>query len=173
MSEKKKSSASVLDVIVYAMMIIAVIYVLVQAILGNSGTLAFKVTLGVWILMAIIIMDYIEPVAGHRFDSVTADSLGWYTAYAITDGAMYMCLYVFVINVSMVKEPVHYIFLAVSIALWFVRLIFFNRYRASVEAAARKDDSVITEIGDIDKLPDDDNAGADDLKEMIYRERNK
>ena len=39
--------------------------------------------------------------------------------------------------------------------------------------AARKDDSVITEIGDIDKLPDDDNAGADDLKEMIYRERNK
>ena len=90
MADKKKSAVGVLGILVYAMMIIAVIYVLVQAILGNNGTLAFKLILGVWILAAIVIMDFVEPMAGHRFDSLPAASLKWYIMYAVMDGAMYI-----------------------------------------------------------------------------------
>ena len=172
MADKKKSAVGVLGILVYAMMIIAVIYVLVQAILGNNGTLAFKLILGVWILAAIVIMDFVEPMAGHRFDSLPAASLKWYIMYAVMDGAMYMCLYVFVINVSMVREPVHYLFLPAMILFLVMRIIFFNKYKASAEAVLEASDAS-GDIRDIDTVsagtPDDDEG----LKEMIYRERNK
>ena len=173
MSARKNTPLKMLDGVIYAMMIIAVLYVLIQAMLGNNGTLAFKLTLGIWIMAAIVIMDYVEPVASHRFDSVTAGSFGWYTAYSILDGAMYMCLYVFVINVSMVREPLHYVYFAAAVLLFLIRKIIFRRYRTTVKRASEEDKRVIKDMNAIDVLPGDeaDKPDEDELREMIYRER--
>ena len=170
MPEKKKTPAGVFDMTVYGMMAAAVVYVLIQTILGNNDTLFFKLTLGVWMMAAVAIMDYVEPMAEHRFDTLKPDALRWYTAYAVADSFMYMCLYVFIINVSMVKEPVHYAFLALMLAALALRVFFFRRYRLT--AGKKKDENVIHEIKDNQETQSDDSF-KDDVREMIYRERDK
>ena len=45
----KKTGLNPVDIIVYGMMIAAVVYVIVQCILGNNDALHFKIVLGIWI----------------------------------------------------------------------------------------------------------------------------
>ena len=55
----KKTGSNPVDIIVYGMMIAAVVYVIVQCILGNNDALYFKIVLGIWIVVAVAVADYI------------------------------------------------------------------------------------------------------------------
>ena len=81
MSRKEKKS---FDIIVYAMMILAVIYAIVQSVLGNNQELHFKLTLGIWILAAVVISDFVEPMVNREFDAMNEQELKKFLPYAIT-----------------------------------------------------------------------------------------
>ena len=64
-----KQKTRLFDIIIYAMAVVAVVYVIVQTVLGNNQELSFKITLGIWILAAVIIIDFVEPFLNKNFDN--------------------------------------------------------------------------------------------------------
>lgn len=116
------------NLIVYAMMVVAVIYSLVQGLLGNIGTLHFKITLGIWIVAAVAVIDFVAPLCkGELFKGSTKKNLA-YILFAICDAGMYVCLYIFIINITMSREPLHYIYLAISAVMFLLRTFIYKLY---------------------------------------------
>lgn len=167
---KKENRSNIFDIIIYGMMIVAVIYIVVQTILENNSELSFKITLGIWILAAVIINDYVEPLVNKVFDNISAKKGGTYLLYAICDAASYACFYIFIINIGLTKEVFHYVFLGIAVLLFAGRLVFYNIFQG-MEDEVQEKDGVPHEPDDVMvNTLDDDN---DDIRIMIYRERNK
>ncbi|MGN0375095.1 MAG: hypothetical protein ACI4EN_06295 [Butyrivibrio sp.] len=160
MNEKNKSN--IFDIITYAMMIVAVIYIILQTFLGNNGELSFKLTLGIWILGAIMVNDFVEPMVSKVFDGITLKKGIFYVISAVCDGAVYVCLYIFIINIGFTKEIWHYLFLVPAPVFLAGKIFFGKMYRKAGETVTDLDDV------EVDTLDDDE-----DLKVMIYRNRNK
>lgn len=108
------------------MMIVAVVYIVVQTFLGNNSALNFKITLGVWILAAVVVNDYVEPFVKGTFDNITSRRGAVYILYAVCDAAAYACFYVFIINIGFTKEIMHYISLGLALLFFIGRIIFNN-----------------------------------------------
>lgn len=163
----KESKSNFFDIIIYGMMIVAVIYIVIQTILENNGEVGFKITLGIWILAAVIINDYVEPLVNKVFDNISAKKGGIYLLYAVCDAASYACFYIFIINIGLTKELFHYVFLGIAIILFIGRLIFYNKFQGMEDedkgSAVKEPDDVM--VNTLDE--------SDDIKVMIYRERNK
>jgi hypothetical protein len=134
MSRKEKKS---FDIIVYAMMILAVIYAIVQSVLGNNQELHFKLTLGIWILAAVVISDFVEPMVNREFDAMNEQELKKFLPYAITDAGAYICVYMFVVNAGMYKEPVHYVFLVLGLILFVVKGMLWNGFHDETKRRVR------------------------------------
>ena len=66
-----KQKEKIFDIVILAMFVVAGIYVVVQTILKNNEELSFKLTLGVWILAVVIVMDFVEPLLTGKFDNVS------------------------------------------------------------------------------------------------------
>lgn len=143
------------DIIIYAMMIVAVVYSVIQTILGNNNSLHFKLTLGIWIVASVAVIDIVVPRAEKIFDNKSDESLRYYLIYAVFDVLMFASLYIFIINVANVKEVFHYVFLGVAILGFLGRTFFMQKFEAcnehedTVEYAA--DDAI---------LPDESDEGA-------------
>lgn len=136
MNGKEKKS---FDVIVYSMMIVAVVYAIVQTMLGHNNDISFKIVLGLWILIAVMLTDYVEPMVNKSFDGMTSQKIKQYAGCAITDSCAYICMYMFVINAGFFKEPVHYIFLLCGIILFVVKSMIYKQFRKKdvIEDASR------------------------------------
>lgn len=132
MNRKEKAS---FDVIVYSMMIVAVVYAIIQTMLGRNNEMTFKLILGVWILIAVTLTDFVEPMVNKSFDNMSSAKIKQYACYAITDACAYIFLYLFVINAGYFKEPVHYIFLGAGILLFIIKSLIYRKFR-------KKDDRV-------------------------------
>ncbi len=184
------------NLIVYAMVLVAVVYSLIQGLLGNAGTMHFKITLGIWIAAAVFVIDFVAPlVRGELFSGTYRKNL-MYILYAVADAAMYVFLYIFVINITMSREPVHYVYLGVAAVMFPVRVILYRMYTGTSDEeseaaklpdeddeaaklpdeddeAAKLTDEPVTE--DISLEADDVSEGecAQEINEMIYRERKK
>ena len=65
MDKNKKVS---FDIIVYSMMIVAVIYAIVQSLLGHNNEIYYKLILGIWILLAVVLSDFVEPMINRTFE---------------------------------------------------------------------------------------------------------
>ncbi len=170
-SMKKENKSNFFDIIVYGMMIVAVIYIVIQTILENNAKLSFKITLGIWILAAVIINDYVEPFVNKMFDNISAKKGSMYLLYAVCDAASYAGFYIFIINIGFTKEVVHYVFLGIAVILFIGRLIFYNLFQTIDDSTKQTDDGKNVENSDdvmVNTLDEDD-----DLRVMIYRERNK
>lgn len=126
MNGKEKKS---FDVIVYSMMIVAVVYAIVQTMLGHNNDISFKIILGLWILIAVTLTDYVEPMVNKSFDDMTSVKIKQYAGYAVADACAYICLYMFVINAGYFKEPVHYVFLLFGIILFAVKSMIYKQFR--------------------------------------------
>lgn len=118
------------DLIIYAMMIVGVVYAIIQSLLGNNNEFHFKLTLGIWILAAVILTDYVEPAINKEFDSMSSKKIGHYVIYAILDAFAYVFMYLFVINIGMFKEPFHYIFLMVGGILFIIKVAVFKTFKS-------------------------------------------
>ena len=94
MDKNKKVS---FDIIVYSMMIVAVIYAIVQSLSGHNNEIYYKLILGIWILLAVVLSDFVEPMINRTFEEFSGRQMYRYMAYAITDAASYMAVYIFVI----------------------------------------------------------------------------
>ena len=184
------------NLIVYAMVLVAVAYSLIQGLLGNAGTMHFKITLGIWIAAAVFVIDFVAPlIRGELFSGTYRKNL-MYILYAVADAAMYVFLYIFVINITMSREPVHYVYLGVAAVMFPVRVIFYRMYTGTSdeESEAAKfpdEDDEVAKLPDEDdeaaKLPDEpvteeisleaddvsEGECAQEINEMIYRERKK
>lgn len=184
------------NLIVYAMVLVAVVYSLIQGLLGNAGTMHFKITLGIWIAAAVFVIDFVAPlIRGELFSGTYRKNL-MYILYAVADAAMYVFLYIFVINITMSREPVHYVYLGVAAVMFPVRVILYRMYTGTSDEeseaaklpdeddeaaklpdeddeAAKLTDEPVTE--DISLEADDVSEGecAQEINEMIYRERKK
>lgn len=132
MNRKEKAS---FDVIVYSMMIVAVVYAIIQTMLGRNNEMTFKLILGVWILIAVTLTDFVEPMVNKSFDNMSSAKIKQYACYAITDACAYIFLYLFVINAGYFKEPVHYIFLGAGILFFIIKSLIYRKFR-------KKDDRV-------------------------------
>lgn len=125
MDKNKKVS---FDIIVYSMMIVAVIYAIVQSLSGHNNEIYYKLILGIWILLAVVLSDFVEPMINRTFEEFSGRQMYRYMAYAITDAASYMAVYIFVINVGIYKEPFHYIFLAAGVLLFILKFILYKKF---------------------------------------------
>ncbi len=125
MDKNKKVS---FDIIVYSMMIVAVIYAIVQSLSGHNNEIYYKLILGIWILLAVVLSDFVEPMINRTFEEFSGRQMYRYMAYAITDAASYMAMYIFVINVGIYKEPFHYIFLAAGVLLFILKFILYKKF---------------------------------------------
>ena len=132
----EKSKRISLDIIVYLMMIIAVIFATVQSLLGHNNDTAFKLILGIWILSAVIISDFVEPVINKSFHAMDSDMIKKYAAYAVTDAAAYVFIYVFVINVGLYSEKIHYIFLGAGILFFIIKMLLFSAYKKDMVSSS-------------------------------------
>ena len=176
MSRKEKKS---FDIIVYAMMIIAVIYAIVQSVLGNNQELYFKLILGIWILAAVVLSDFVEPAVNREFDMMGEAELKKYLPYAITDAGAYISMYLFVVNAGMYKEPVHYVFLVLGLVLFVVKSMLWNSFHDETKRRVRIE-SVLEEEQREQELAMDtsndeiegmDEIEAGELQIFKYRER--
>ena len=170
-SDKKKQ---LIDIIVYAMMIVAVGYIIVQTILGNNSETTFKITLGLWLLGAVIISDFVEPFICENFNDMTGQAAAMYGLYAVCDAVAYVSLYIFIINIGFTKEPVHYIFLGIALLFFAGRICFGNLYKKTgkKETVAKEEKGAVVLEDDIEinTLSEDDE---DDIKVLVFRNRNK
>ncbi len=141
----KKKNDNIFDVIIYSMMIVAVIYAVVQTLLGHNNLLSYKITLGVWILASVIISDFVDPLVNKKFDKMKSYKIQSYIMYAIADAAMYASIYVFIINVSYFKEPVHYVFLAIAFILLIVKSRLYSNYRHATDSRAERLEKILRE----------------------------
>ena len=80
------------------MMVVAVIYIIIQTVLGNNNELSFKITLGLWILAAVVISDFVEPLVKKVFDNIPFQRGMYYIIYSVFDAASYMSFYIFIIT---------------------------------------------------------------------------
>lgn len=170
-SDKKKH---LIDIIIYAMMIVAVGYIIVQTILGNNTETSFKITLGLWMLGAVIVSDFIEPLICENFNNMTGKAAAMYGLYAVCDAVAYASLYIFIINIGFTKEPVHYIFLGIAVLFFIGRISFGTLYK---NAESKEDDIKVVETEpvlddniEVNTLSVEDE---DDIKVLVYRNRNK
>ena len=177
MSRKEKKS---FDIIVYAMMILAVIYAIVQSVLGNNQELHFKLTLGIWILAAVVISDFVEPMVNREFDAMNEQELKKFLPYAITDEGAYICVYMFVVNAGMYKEPVHYVFLVLGLILFVVKGMLWNSFHDETKRRVRiesvleeeqKERELAMEMADSDEIEGMDEIETGELQIFKYRER--
>lgn len=184
---KKEAKINLFDVIVYSMMVVAVIYIIIQTILGNNNELSFKITLGIWILAAVVVSDFVEPLVNKVFDNIPFQRGMYYVIYSVFDAASYMSFYIFIINIGLTKEILHYVFLGLAIIFFVGRFLFRNMY----EGYRREEsdmDSDDFEVNTLDESEDEqpvaiknesqkdakkDITEDDDLKVLIYRSRNK
>lgn len=173
-----KQRERLFDIIIYAMAVVAVVYIIVQTALGNNRDLGFKITLGVWILSAIIIMDFVEPFIGKRFDNISFKKMMLYGGYGICNSMGFVCLYIFVINVRAVKEPMHYVFLGASALLFVGRFILKNIFDDLPDEDVENDEP--KEIGVVVNIEEEDveinTLSLDDEQELtvkMYKNRNK
>lgn len=170
---KKENKSNFFDIIIYGMMIVAVIYIVIQTILENNGELSFKITLGIWILAAVIINDYVEPLVNKVFDDISAKKGGIYLLYAVCDAASYACFYIFIINIGLTKEVFHYVFLGIAILFFIGRLVFYNLFQGIEDEAGESEKGNNNAIDDMDDVMVNTLDENDDIRVMIYRERNK
>lgn len=70
MDKNKKVS---FDIIVYSMMIVAVIYAIVQSLSGHNNEIYYKLILGIWILLAVVLSDFVEPMINRTFEEFQED----------------------------------------------------------------------------------------------------
>ena len=108
MDKNKKFS---FDIIVYSMMIVAVIYAIVQSLSGHNNEIYYKLILGIWILLAVVLSDFVEPMINRTFEEFSGRQV-----------------YIFVINVGIYKEPFHYIFLAAGVLLFILKFILYKKF---------------------------------------------
>ena len=173
-----KQRERIFDIIIYAMAVVAIVYVIVQTALGNNRDLSFKITLGIWILIAVIMMDFVEPFVCKRFDNLSFRKMLLYGGYGLCSSMGCMSLYIFIINIRYVKEPVHYIFLGVSLLLFVGRFVLKNVFDdipdEVVDEEDTKDSGVVVNIDvedvEINTLSLDDE---EEITVKMYKNRNK
>lgn len=149
MNRKEKAS---FDVIVYSMMIVAVVYAIIQTMLGHNNEMMFKLILGVWILIAVTLTDFVEPMVNKSFDNMTSSKIRQYACYAITDACAYIFLYLFVINAGYFKEPVHYIFLGAGILFFIIKSLVYRKFRKKDERVESIDEIRMTEMTEEEEI---------------------
>ena len=171
----KENKSNFIDIIVYAMMVVAVIYIVIQTLLNNNGETSFKITLGLWLLGAIVISDFVEPLICEDFDNMMKKEAMFFGLYAVADAVAYVSLYIFIINIGYTKEPIHIIFVGIAVLFFGLRILFSHFYKNAKmvvapaatqpvkEALADEDDIEINTLSE----EDDDN-----IKVMVYRSRN-
>ncbi len=168
---RKMMNEMFFDVIVYAMMIIAVIFVLIQTILGNNNSLLYKILLGIWILAAVVVNDFVEPKCKGKFNKMKEYKLQIYMMYAISDAAAYALLYIFVVNVGFFQEVIHYFCLLLALIFFFMRNRFLKKFHLlsdggkSIVHLEESDFNTQDDV-EIDTLDDDE-----DMKTFIFREK--
>ncbi len=171
----REHKRKLIDNIVYSMMIVAVGYIIVQSVLGNNGETSFKITLGLWMLGAVIVSDFVEPLICNNFDRITGKTAAVYGLYAVFDAVAYVCFYIFVINIAFTKEPVHYVFLGVAVVFFIGRMFFGTVYKGIKDEAPVEEEQVVrSEIMEEDEvevntLSEEDEEG---IKVMVFRNRN-
>lgn len=175
----REHKRKLIDIIIYSMMIVAVVYIIVQTILGNNGETSFKITLGLWMLGAVIVLDFVEPFICKTFDGMTGKAAAVYGLYAVFDAVAFVCLYIFVINIGYTKEPIHYIFLGVAVVFFIGRIFFGTVYKGIKDETAEIEETEsesepepeIIEMDDVEvnTLSEEDE---EDIKVMVFRNRN-
>lgn len=181
MTQKKtKAETALFDIIVYAMMIVAVLYVIVQSVMGNNNRLHFKLTLGLWILAAVVITDFAAPFFQNKFDGLSPKASCMYGVYAVADAAMFVCLYLFIINVGLAKEPLHYVFLCAAVLLFVGKTIAYKAFegaklRQDIEQENIKPDTweFEREEGGTDDIFVDTLEDDEDIQVLIYRDKKR
>ncbi len=166
---EKEAKINLFDIIVYSMMVVAVIYIIIQTILGNNNELSFKITLGLWILAAVVISDFVEPLVKKVFDNIPFQRGMYYVIYSVFDAASYMSFYIFIINIGFTKEILHYVFLGLAVIFFVGRLLFRNMY----EGYRRDETAVESDPDDFEVNTLNETEEDDSLKVLIYRNRNK
>lgn len=171
-SDNKKH---LIDIIIYAMMVVAVVYIIIQTLLNNNGETAFKITLGLWMLGAVVVSDFIEPLICEDFNNMTGRAAAMYGLYAVFDAVAYVSLYIFIINIGYTKEPIHYVFLGIAGLFFAGRICFATLYKKSKEekvieeTAVTMEQKVLEDDIEINTFTEDDE---DDIKVMVFRNRN-
>lgn len=168
MADKNRNGNGIFDTIVYVMMAMAVIFVVVMSVCKMSETAVFKIILGIWIVIAIAIADFVGPLLRKRFDEVSRKAAYSYTIYAICDGVFYVGIYVCIINLRNTGDILHYVFLGAGIAAFIVKTVFYNRFKADADEEFLEEES---EPENRMEEASQDNEEDEDMKVFIFREK--
>ena len=133
---EENGKGSVYDIIVYAMMILAVIFIIVQTFTGHFTGLGFRVSLGAWILIAVGISDFIGPMQCGELDGYEQWQLYRYVFACILDALAYMCVYIFIIFIGEYKDWVHYLYLGGAVLLFAIRAVVNRSIAKSADTAS-------------------------------------
>ncbi len=124
----KKSKVNVCAVVETAMILIGIIYIIVCTIMGLHNRWAFRLVFAAWVVIYMIISDFIEPVMMNRFKKKHPQQVRAYYIYAALDMAGMLGLLWFVVMAGMFGDITHYAGIAIFAVCFVPKRTFYNKF---------------------------------------------
>lgn len=134
----RKPRINVCAIIEFAMIIIGIIYLVVCTILKLHQQWLFRLIFAGWVVIYMVLNDFVEPVATDRFKRKTKRQISAYYKYAILDMIGVLGLLWFVVMAGMLKDYTHYAGIAIFAACYGPRSIFYKKYAQRLSRSERE-----------------------------------
>lgn len=124
----RKNKVNVCALMGLIMIIIGIIYVIICTVLGLHQQWLFRLVFAGWVILYMILTDFIEPVATDRFRKKKERQIKAYYKYAILDVIGMAGLLWFVVMAGMLEDYTHYAGIAIFIVCYVPKNIFYKKF---------------------------------------------
>lgn len=124
----KKNKINICAVIGLFMIVAGIIYVIVCTALRLQNRWLFRIIFAAWVALYMILTDFIEPVVTDRFRRKKEKQVKAYYKYAVLDIVGMAGLLWFVVMAGMLDDYTHYAGIAIFIACYVPKNIFFKKF---------------------------------------------
>lgn len=139
----RKNRINICAVIETCMVIIGIIYIIVCTVMGVHNRWAYRLVFAAWVAIYMIISDFVEPIMIDRFKRKNHRQIRAYYIYAMLDIIGMAGLLWFVIMAGMMDDYTHYAGIAIFIACYVPRNVFYKKFnvrRSYYEQVEENDD---------------------------------
>lgn len=124
----KKKRVNVCAIISLAMIVIGIIYVLVCTILKLHHRWVYRIIFAVWVIIYMVLTDFIEPHMINRFRHKNKRQRKAYYKYAILDCVGMLGLLWFVVMAGMIQDVTHYAGIAIFAVCFVPKNVYYKKF---------------------------------------------
>lgn len=125
----KRNRINVCALIGLLMIIVGIIYVIVCTALGLHNRWLYRMIFAAWVMIYLIVTDFIEPLAIDRFKRKSKRQVRAYYVYAILDVIGILGLLWFVVMAGMPDDYTHYAGIAIFVVCFVPKNVFYKKFK--------------------------------------------